>query len=205
MAYGQVYYVRYADDLVMTFQHEHDAKAMREALAERLAQFGLELHPEKTRVIRFGRYAKADSAKDGRRRPETFDFLGFTHLCGTSRKNTFWLLRRTSRKRRLAKLASVKEQIRKRMHDPPVEQWRWVEQVLVGHYRYYGVPGNYRTLETFREQVKYTWYRRLERRSQHGRWNSAKLKAFDERYPLVRPRISHPKPDERFQATRSRP
>lgn len=204
-AYGQVYYVRYADDLVMTFQHEHDAKAMREALAERLAQFGLELHPEKTRVIRFGRYAKADSVKDGRKRPETFDFLGFTHICATSRKKTFWLLRRTSRKRRLAKHASVKEQIRKRMHHRPVDQWRWLEQVLVGHYRYFGIPGNLRALETFREQVKYTWHRRLERRSQRGRWNTAKLKAFEERYPLARPRIFHPKPDVRFHKTHSRP
>ena len=204
-AYGQVYYVRYADDLVMTFQRERDARVMRKLTAERLAKFGLELHPDKTRVIRFGRFAKTNSKLDGRTRPETFDFLGFTHACGTSRNGTFWLVRRTSKKSRLAALAKVKEQSRKRMHDPPVQQWRWVEQVLIGHYRYFGVPGNFRALETFREQVKYTWHRRLERRSQNGRWNTAKLRAFERSYPLARPRLYHPKPHERFKAWLSRP
>jgi group II intron reverse transcriptase/maturase len=204
-AHGEVYYVRYADDTVMTFADERDARAMLGAMGERLAQFGLELHPDKTRVIRFGRFAKAHSAKDGRKRPETFDFLGFTHICGTGKENPFWLVRRTSRKRRAAKLVSVKEQIRKRMHNPLGEQWRWLDQVLVGHYRYFGVPGNIRALETFREQVKYTWLRRLERRSQRARWTTAKLNAFNERYPLAQPRIFHPKPDERFRVTHSRP
>ena len=204
-AYGQVCYVRYADDLVMTFEYEQDARVMRKALAERLAQFSLELHPEKTRVLRFGRFAKKDSVHDGRKRPETFDFLGFTHICGNGRKGRFWLVRRTSRKKRLAKAASVKEQIRRRRHDPPSRQYRWLVQVLVGHYRYYGVPGNYQALSSFREQIQATWYRWLQRRSQRGRWNAAQYKKASERYPLPRPRIFHPKPLERFQARFSRP
>jgi group II intron reverse transcriptase/maturase len=204
-AYGQVCYVRYADDLVMTFEYEQDARVMRKALAERLAQFSLELHPEKTRVLRFGRFAKKDSVHDGRKRPETFDFLGFTHICGNGRKGRFWLVRRTSRKKRLAKAASVKEQMRRRRHVPPGRQYQWLAQVLVGHYRYYGVPGNYRALNSFRQQLQKAWYRRLQRRSQRGRWNAAQYKKFSERYPLPRPRIFHPKPHERFQARFSRP
>lgn len=204
-AYGQVYYVRYADDFVMAFQHEHDARVMREAIAERLTRFGLELHPDKTRVIRFGRYAKKDSVKDGRRRPETFDFLGFTHICGTSRNGGFWLVRRTSQKKRVAIFARVKEQIRKRMHHSLRSQWQWLEQVLVGHYRYFGVPGNFRALETFRQQVKYSWIRRLRRRSQRGHWNASMLNAFDQRFPLARPRTFQPKPLNRIQSMLSRP
>ena len=204
-ARGEVYYVRYADDFVMTFEYEQDVRTLREALAERLVQFGLELHPDKTRIIRFGRFAKTDSEKDGRKRPETFDFLGFTHICGNGREGRFWLVRRTSRKKRVAKLARVKEQMRRRIHLPLAMQHRWLVQVLVGHYRYYGVPGNYGALETFREQVKFAWHRRLQRRSQRGRWNTADLVAFEERYPLPRPRIYHPKPLERFQVRFSRP
>jgi RNA-directed DNA polymerase len=201
LAHGQLYYVRYADDLVMAFEYEQDARAMREAIAERLGQFGLELHPTKTRVLRFGRFAKKDSAKDGRQRPETFDFLGSTHICGNGRKGRFWLVRRTSRKKRVAKAANVKDQMRRRMHDPPARQSQWLAQVLVGHYRYYGVPGNYRALNTFRKQLQSTWYRQLQRRSQRGRWNAEQYKKFEKRYPLPRPRIFHPKPLERFQAT----
>ncbi|WP_234023593.1 group II intron reverse transcriptase/maturase [Sorangium cellulosum] len=204
-ARGQVYYVRYADDLVMAFEYEQDARAMRKALAERLVQFGLELHPDKTRVLRFGRFAKKDSALDGRQRPETFDFLGFTHICGNGRHGRFWLVRRTSRKKRAAKIANVKEQIRRRMHDSPGSQYQWLVQVLVGHYRYYGVPGNYQALDSFRQQIEAAWHRRLQRRSQRGRWNATQWRKFAERYPLPRPRIYHPKPLERFQARCSHP
>ncbi|KYG03085.1 hypothetical protein BE21_53440 [Sorangium cellulosum] len=204
-ARGQVYYVRYADDLVMAFEYEQDARVMREALAERLTRFSLELHPDKTRVLRFGRFAKKDSALDGRPRPETFVFLGFTHICGNGRQGRFWLVRRTSRKKRGAKVASIKEQMRRRMHDSPGSQYQWLSQVLVGHYRYYGVPGNYQALSSFREQIQRAWHRRLQRRSQRGRWNVAQWKQFAERYPLPRPRIFHPKPLERFQSRCSRP
>lgn len=204
-ARGQVYYVRYADDLVMAFEYEQDARAMRKALAERLVQFGLELHPDKTRVLRFGRFAKKDSALDGRQRPETFEFLGFTHICGNGRHGRFWLVRRTSRKKRAAKIANVKEQIRRRMHDSPGSQYQWLAQVLVGHYRYYGVPGNYQALDSFRQQIEAAWHRRLQRRSQRGRWNATQWRKFAERYPLPRPRIYHPKPLERFQARCSHP
>ena len=151
---------------------------MREAVAERLVRFGLELHPDKTRVIRFGRFAKKDSVKDGRKRPETFDFLGFTHICGNGREGRFWLLRRTSRKKRMAKIASMRVQMRRRMHEPPGRQYHWLAQVLVGHYRYYGVPGNFRALSTFRERIQVAWHRAgvfIERvvHCKCGSWNLA--------------------------------
>ncbi len=131
-ARGEVYIVRYADDLVMCFQFEQDARAMREALASRLSQYGLELHPEKTRVIRFGRYARKEAARDGRTRPETFDFLGFTHITSESRDGRFQLKRRTSRKKRVAKLAKLRDEMRKRRHSPVREQRDWLASVEPG-------------------------------------------------------------------------
>jgi RNA-directed DNA polymerase len=193
-AQGQVYIVRYADDFVMGFQREQDALAMREALASRLAKFGLELHPEKTRVIRFGRYARKDVERDGRKRPETFEFLGFTHIAGLNRSGGFLLNRRTSRKKRKAKLASLREEMRTRRHEPVREQHKWLSSVLNGHYRYYGVPTNYRALHQFRERVRAQWHRQLQRRSQRADWNRAQREAFDKRFPLPPPRIQHPWP-----------
>jgi group II intron reverse transcriptase/maturase len=197
-ARGEVRLVRYADDLVICFQHEQDAFAMHTALAERLAKFSLELHPEKTRLLRFGRFAQRDSVLDGRKRPETFDFLGFTHICARDPDGKFRLVRRTSRRKRTAKLAALKEEIERRKHHRVVEQHAWLNQVLRGHYNYYGVPGNFRALASFRHQVRYSWHRALQRRSQRARWTQAKHGAFDARFPLPRARLTHAHPLARF-------
>jgi RNA-directed DNA polymerase len=197
-ARGEVYIVRYADDVVMGFQYEQDARAMRAAMAERLGKFGLELHPEKTRVLRFGRYARKDCERDGRKRPETFDFLGFTHIAGQARQGGFQLQRRTSRKKRAAKLSMLRMEMRRRRHDPPAMQHRWLCSVIRGHCNYYGVPTNARALVTFRRQVEHAWHRQLQRRSQRARWTVEKAKRFEARYPLPITRIVHPWPQKRF-------
>lgn len=193
-ARGEMCIVRYADDLVMGFQHEQDARAMHTALAERLAKFSLELHPDKTRLIRFGRFARRDSALDGRARPETFDFLGFTHICAQGPDGRFRLVRRTSRKKRTAKLAGLKQEIERRKHHRIVEQHAWLSSVLRGHFNYYGVPGNFSALASFRDRVRFAWHRALQRRSQRARWTHTKRAAFDERFTLPRPRITHDHP-----------
>ena len=204
-AHGEMYFVRYADDLAMSFQYETDARAMRKALAERLAKFGLKLHPDKTRVLRFGRFAQRDCALDGMKRPETFDFLGFTHICGQGPNGRFRLIRRTSRKKRRAKLAALRGEMRRRTHDPPAEQQRWLTSVLRGHYNYYGVPGNMRALASFRRQVRNAWHRRLQRRSQRASWTAEKRSKFEAKYPLLSPRIMHPRPFDRFFAKHAAP
>jgi group II intron reverse transcriptase/maturase len=193
-ARGEVYIVRYADDEVMAFQFEEDARAMRAALAERLAKFGLELHPEKTRVLRFGRFARRDAERYGRQRPETFDFLGFTHIAGQSRSGAFQLQRRTSRKKRAAKLSMLRVEIRRRVHQPVDVQHRWLSSVIRGHCNYYGVPTNSRALVTFRRHVERAWHRQLQRRSQRARWTLETRKRFETRFPLPPPRITHPWP-----------
>jgi RNA-directed DNA polymerase len=197
-ASGEMYVVRYADDFVMGFQREEDAHAMREALASRLASFGLELHPDKTRVLRFGRFAGRDCVRDGLTKPATFDFLGFTHICGVNRAGGFQLKRRTSRKKRQAKLARLGEEIDRRKHMAVPEQHRWLTSVLVGHYRYYGVPTNYQAMARFGDAVRWMWRRTLQRRSQRARWTEDKAKRFDARFRLPAPRIYHPWPEERF-------
>jgi group II intron reverse transcriptase/maturase len=196
-ARGEVYIVRYADDFVMGFQYEQDARAMREALSARLAEFGLELHPDKTRVLRFGRFAQARCDREGRKRPETFDFLGFTHIAGVDRRGAFQLKRRTSRKKRKAKLAQVSEEMRRRRHEPVRLQHAWLSSVLRGHYRYYGVPTNIAALKLFRERVRQSWHRQLQRRSQRARWNNEKRAAHEKRFPLPLPKIHHPWPSLR--------
>jgi group II intron reverse transcriptase/maturase len=197
-ARGKMYIVRYADDFVMGFKYEEDARAMRTALADRLASFGLELHPDKTRVLRFGRFAPEKNACDGRTKPETFDFLGFTHICGKSRKGTFQLWRRTSRKKRTVKLAVLREEMRRRRHVAVADQHRWLSDVVRGHARYYGVPTNARALSSFRNDVEQAWHRALQRRSQRARWTAEKRERFSERFGLPRPRITHPWPNRRY-------
>ena len=197
-ASGEMYVVRYADDCVMAFQKEQDVMAMRRALGQRLAHFGLKLHPQKTRVIEFGRFARESRAGRGLAKPETFDFLGFTHIAGISRESKFQLKRRTSRKKRRAKLARLKEECERRRHRRVPEQYRWIKSVLDGHYRYYGVPTNIRALAQFQQAVRYIWHRSLQRRSQRARWSDAEHKAFDARFPLPAPRIVHPWPNTRF-------
>jgi RNA-directed DNA polymerase len=197
-ARGEVYIVRYADDLVMGFQYERDARAMHSAMTERLAKFGLELHPEKTRVLRFGRFAKRDSVLDGRERPETFDFLGFTHISAQGSDGSFRYIRRTSSKKRQGKLAALGAEIRRRRHDPVAEQHRWLNSVLRGHYAYYGVPGNFPALRSFRERVRWRWHSALQRRSQRATWTADRRERFDATFPLLPARITHPWPRQRF-------
>lgn len=197
-ARGDVYVVRYADDFVMGFQLEEDARAMREALAERMAKFGLELHPDKTRVIEFGRFAPRNRERKGLSRPETFTFLGFVHISGTSRKGTFQLQRQTSAKKLRASLARIKEACRRRRHQPVADQHAWLRRVVVGHVNYYGVPSNYRALNAFHWNVTRMWHRSLQRRSQRGRWREGQRERFLERFALPRPQIVHPWPNERF-------
>lgn len=197
-ARGEVRVVRYADDFVMGFQDEEDARAMLSALAERFAKFGLTLHPEKTRVIRFGRFARRDCGLDGHARPQTFDFLGFTHFSAVSWSGKFRVGRRTSRKKRVAKLASLSEEIDQRKHFSVTEQFAWLSSVIRGHVRYYGVPGNFSALASFRYRVRECWHRALQRRSQRARWTREKRDAFDARFRLPPARIHHPSPLTRF-------
>ena len=164
---GDVIIVRYADDWIMGFQDQNEAKLFQQQLEERLARFGLELNHEKTRLIEFGRFATANRAKRGEGKPETFDFLGFTHICATTRKaKRFTILRKTIAKRLRAKMKEVREEIVKRMHDPVPEQGKWLRSVLNGHLNYYAVPGNKKSIDAFRTQVMRSWFWALRRRSQ---------------------------------------
>jgi len=191
-ARGEVYIVRYADDVVMAFQYESDARRMHEELSARLLQFGLTLHPEKTRVLRFGRFARRDCVLDGRHKPETFDFLGFTHISAKNGKGNFRLVRRTSSKKRKVKLASLSDEIDQRKHDRVIDQHRWLSQVLRGHYNYYGVSTNFRALHTVYSTVRRNWHEALQRRSQRAGWRRDQRARFEARFPLPLPRIIHP-------------
>lgn len=194
-ARGEVYIVRYADDLVMGFQREQDARTMQESLKERLQKFGLELHPEKTRVLEFGRFAQADRKRRGEKKPETFDFLGLTHIAGQSRQGKFLLHRHTSRKKRRAKLVEVREKCKQRRHWPVPKQYDWLSSLLRGHYQYYGVPTNSGPMRGFARAVQNIWHESLQRRSQRARWTRGQHQTFTERYPLPTPRIHHSWPE----------
>jgi RNA-directed DNA polymerase len=196
-ARGGVYVVRYADDLVVCFQYQQDALACRAATAERLAKFGLELHSEKTRVLQFGRFATENRERQ-RRRPETFDFLGFTHITSVDRRGRFQLKRRTSRKKRQAKLAALTEECRRRRHIAVTTQHAWLSSVLLGHDRYYGVPTNHRALRQFHRAAERIWHRSLQRRSQRAKWTQPEWCSFAQRFPLPQPKIHHPWPTARF-------
>ena len=201
-AHGEVYFARYADDFVVGLQVEQDAYAIREAIAERLAKFGLELHPEKTRVIQFGRFALKDRQRQGLSKPQTFEFLGLTHIASVDRQGKFQLKRRTSRKKRNAKLAKLKEECKRRRHTKVALQHEWLCSVLVGHNRYYGVPTNYAALKQFRREVRRTWHQSLQRRSQRAKWTRAGALLFEQQYPLLSPRIYNPWPTNRFDSRR---
>ena len=196
-AKGQVIVVRYADDIVMGFQHERDAKRFMDEMRQRLEKFELSLHPEKTWLIEFGRYAAKDRKARGLGKPETFNFLGFTHICSRSRRGVFQLKRQTRRDRMRARLRAIKEELRRRMHEPIPLQGKWLGQVVRGYFAYHAVPTNSRCLGAFRHYVVDLWRRTLVQRSQRDRttWNRmAKLAA--EFLPL--PRILHPWPSVRF-------
>lgn len=197
-AQGDVIIVRYADDGVVGFQHEAEAKRFWADLAERFAKFGLELHPAKTRLLEFGRYAAEDRKRNGRGKPDNFDFLGFTHVCGKTRKGRFEVLRLTSRKRVRRKLGAIKIELRRRLHVPVPEVGKWLGTVLRGHFNYYGVPQNCAALNTFRYFVSRLWWRALRRRSQKTRLTWARMRRLVLRY-LPTARITHPYPNVRFR------
>ena len=170
-ALGEVVVVRYADDTILGFQHQADAERFLEHFRERLRKFGLELHPDKTRLIEFGRFAERDRKGRGESKPESFDFLGFTHISGTNGKGFFTVRRTTIRKRMRKKLREIKQQLRQRMHDPVPQTGGWLRLVLQGYFNYYAVPGNLDSLSVFRFRVLRLWWQALGRRSQRGKPN----------------------------------
>ena len=201
MANGDVIIVRYADDLVMGFQHWADAVRFLEEFKERLAKFGLELHPDKTRLIEFGRYAARDRKQRGEGKPETFNFLGFTHYCGQRHKTkTFTVWRITAKKRMVAKLKAIKAELQRRMHDRTSQVGEWLRKVVTGYYQYHAVPGNIDQLRIFRKRVNRLWRNVLVRRSQTARKKWEKFTPVFERW-ITPPRILHPYPEARFYAT----
>jgi len=202
-ALGQVIAVRYADDLVLGFQHLYDAKRFRYAFSQRLTRFGLSLHPEKTRLFRFGRFAADACRKAGLRRPATFDFLGFTHICGRSRVGKFVLRRFSSTKRMRARLLAIKASLRRIMHRPIGEQGRWLRSVVRGYFNYHAIPGNSMRLAGFRAAVVRLWLQALRRRGQRRRINWARFGRIAHLW-IPAPHILHPPPGDRFDAKYSR-
>src|SRR3984957_5395242 len=165
-AQGDMIVVRYADDLIVGFEREGDANRFLDAMRKRLGEFALSLHPDKTRLIEFGRFAAVDRKRRGLGKPETFAFLGFTFICGKSRRGSFQLHRKTRRDRMRAKLKGIKAELRRRMHQPIPNQGQWLKQVVTGHFAYYAVPTNSRALSAFRHYVTDLWRRTLRRRIQ---------------------------------------
>src|SRR5712664_1009021 len=157
--------VRYADDIIVGFEHEADARRFLEAMRERLGEFALTLHPDKTRLIEFGRHAAANRERRGLGKPETFDFLGFTFICGRSRTGKFLVKRKTRRDRMRAKLQAIKQELRQRMHQPIPVQGKWLGQVVKGYFNFNAVPTNRRALGLFRHRVTLLWQRVLQHRS----------------------------------------
>jgi len=198
-AHGDVILVRFADDSVAGFEHRDDAERFLADLRERFAQFGIELAPNKTRLIEFGRFAATDRRRRGEGRPETFDFLGLTHICAKTRKGRFMLKRVTCKKRMRAKLKSVKTEMRRRMHLPVPEQGVWLGSVVRGHLNYYAVPTNSRAIKAFRDQISRHWLKTLRRRSQRSRVTWQRMQRLVARW-LPSARITHPWPEQRFSA-----
>jgi len=199
-ASGDVIIIRYADDIVLGFQHEHEARAFLHDLQIRMRKFELALHPDKTRLIRFGRHAVEQCGRLGQGKPETFDFLGFTHFCTKSWVTGHFVIgRQTIKKRMLAKLRVIKMELRQRWHDPVAETGAWLHKVLTGHLNYYAVPLNARSLHWFFNRVCRMWLRALNRRSQRASVTWAKLQRLITRF-LPPIRIRHPLPCHRFDA-----
>jgi len=197
-ARGDVIVVRFADDFVLGFEHQDEAERFLSELRERFARFGLELHPDKTRLIEFGRYAAQRRERRGEGKPSTFDFLGFTHACGRTRADRFKVLRQTARKRLQAKLGAVAATLRERLHWPVPEIGAWLGAVVRGHARYFGVPDNARAINAFRYGVGWHWYRALRRRSQADRSTWERTATLIARWlPLAK--ICHPWPHQRFR------
>jgi group II intron reverse transcriptase/maturase len=196
-ATGDVIIPRYADDIVVGFEQEADARRFWDAMRARFEEFALSLHPDKTRLIAFGRHAAARRRRRGLGKPETFDFLGFTMICGESRSGGFLVRRKTRRDRMRAKLQEIKGELRRRMHRPIPEQGRWLRQVVTGFFAYHAVPTNGRALAAFRYHVIGLWRRALRRRGQRGDLTWGRIAALADDW-LPRPRILHPWPQQRF-------
>jgi RNA-directed DNA polymerase len=196
-ATGDMIIVRYCDDIVIGFQHETDAQRFQVAMRERLEEFALTLHPAKTRLIEFGRYAASNRKRRGLGKPESFTFLGFTFLCGVTRNERFQLRRKTRRDRMLLKLKEIKEELRRRMHQPIPEQGRWLRQVVTGFFNYHAVPTNGPALGSFRYHVTDLWRRSLKRRSQRDKFTWTRIEKLAGDW-LPMPKILHPWPEVHF-------
>ena len=196
-AAGDMIIVRYADDFIVGFQHEADARRFLDEMRTRLEKFALSLHPEKTRLIEFGRHAAENRKRRGLGKPETFNFLGFTFNCGKSRRGTFLLKRRSRRDRLRAKLQAIKQELRRRMHQPIPVQGKWLKQVVRGYFNYHAVPTNRHALVAFRDEVTRKWRRSLSRRSQKGVLNWQRMKSLADDW-LPKPKVLHPWPRRRF-------
>jgi RNA-directed DNA polymerase len=203
-AQGDMVVVRFADDVVLGFEHRADAERFLAALQDRLQQFGLELHAEKTRLIEFGPHAIANRKQRGEGKPDTFDFLGFTHICERHRRTGYFIVRRkTARKRMVAKLKALHQQLRQRRHAPTAETGQWLGSIVQGYFNYHAVPGNMRTLGTFRQRVIRLWRRQLRLRSQKTRMNWRRFGVLLRRW-IPTQRILHPFPSVRFDAMHPR-
>ncbi len=196
-ARGNVIIVRYADDIVVGFEHEAEANRFLADLRERMAQFALSLHPEKTRLIEFGRHAASDRERRGQGRPESFAFLGFTHICAKSRRGDFRLRRRTRRDRMRARLAAIKQELRWHLHASIPEQGSWLRHVVTGYFAYHAVPTNAPALSAFRYFVSQLWFRSLKQRSQRSAMTWRQMAKLEAQW-LPKPRILHPWPSKRF-------
>jgi len=204
VARGDVIVVRYADDLVVGFQHRTDAERFLQEFRERLVRFGLELHPDKTRLIEFGRFAVRDRKRRGEGKPETFTFLGFTHFCGQlTSSGAFNVWRVTAKKRMVAKISVIKTELQHRKHHRTSEVGAWLRKVVLGYYQYHAVPGNSTQLRIFRRRVCRLWRSVLVRRSQRAQVRWDRLSPLLDRW-IPEPRILHPYPDKRFDATHPR-
>ena len=202
-ARGDVVVVRYADDNVIGFQHLADADRFLMEFRERLLKFGLELHPDKTRRIEFGRFAERDRKQRGEGKPETFDFLGFTHISGKDRNGGYALKRKTVSKRMRAKLLEIKQQLRRRMHEPVAQTGQWLRSVVQGYFNYHAVPGNIDSLATFRSRVIRLWRSMLIHRGGKRNLTWARMSKLAGRW-IPSPRILHPYPRVRFDAIHPR-
>ena len=191
-AKGSVIFVRYCDDFVIGFQYEEDARQLWADLSTRLGKFGLSLHEDKTRLLEFGKFAKERRLKRGLKRPETFNFMGFTHYCSESRNGRFVVKRKTQRQRTIRKLRQLRLECRRRMHTPLMDQHKWLTSVLRGHYAYYGVPSNSRSLSRFRWEVGKIWFRAIRRRSQKRSLTWDRFHDLLRSFPLLHPLITHP-------------
>jgi hypothetical protein len=202
-ARGDVIVVRYADDIVLGFEHQTDADRFLDAMRQRFAAFALSLHPDKTRLIQFGRHAAAERKSRGLGKPETFTFLGFTLISGRSHRGHFLIHRKTRGDRMRAALRAVKEELRRRMHQPIPVVGSWLRQVVSGYFAYHAVPTNYSALGAFRDHVANLWRRTLSRRSQKGGLTRERMTQIADAW-LPRARILHPWPNQRFDGTHPR-